>query len=174
MFYPQKKPLKTGWKKKNLLSEFNLMKKNANKIGINAGLFTQSFDHQFFYSGVLLGISIPIDKRVLKSKQEQITLEKEKIEVQKQSINHEKELKLPQAENKINNLQQLIQNYKTQFLEDNEAQLNRIRLQLVLGEIDFVRFNQYQRSIQELITEYWQLIYQHNLAIIEFNYYKNF
>lgn len=166
-----------NWTEKEKLaldSEFNLMKKNATKIGINAGLFTQSFDYQFFYSGILVGISIPIDKRVLRTKQEQISLEKAKIEVQKQSINHEKELKLTQAENKMNSLLKLIKNYKTQFLEDNEAQLKRIRLQLVLGEIDFVRFNQLQRSIQELIVEYWQLIYQYNLSNIEFNYYNNF
>jgi len=135
-----------------------------------AGAFNQSLDGLRSFSGVQVGVALPIfsggvnkDIAYSQLRHRQLTAEKNDLS---SKLNHE----IGKIQNELVQLQQLLNQYPPNFLQTSKLNMERNMELLQSGEAEYQDFSILSKGLLESETEYLQLLLQHNLAVLKLQY----
>jgi len=157
--------------KRNVLAvQSTYLLAEAKKPNIRIGYFLQSLEKDFAFQGVMAGISIPLDKSVTKTQAQQLQLEQVQLQHERDWVAQQLQKRLAILQLEIKSNEAMLVAFESSFLATREAQLSRLTLQLEQGEIDFFRFSQLARTLLETEQLYFDVLQQHNQAVLEWIY----
>ncbi|NJL74245.1 MAG: CusA/CzcA family heavy metal efflux RND transporter [Saprospiraceae bacterium] len=157
--------------KQNVLAvQSTYLLSEANKPNIRIGYFLQSLEKDFAFQGVMAGVSMPLDKSVTKIQAQQLRLEQVQLQHERDWVAQQLQKRLAILQLEIKSNEAMLVAFETSFLATREAQFSKLTLQLEQGEIDFFRFSQLARTLLETEQLYFDVLQQHNQAVLEWIY----
>jgi heavy metal efflux system protein len=135
-----------------------------------AGAFNQSLDGVRSFSGVQVGIILPIlsggiNKDVAYSQLRYQQLKNEQLDLQN-NLNNE----IGKSRYELVQLQTILNQYPDDFLQTSKSNMNRNIELLKSGLTEYHEFSLLSKGLLESEIEYMQLLLQHNRAVLKLQY----
>jgi cobalt-zinc-cadmium resistance protein CzcA len=150
--------------------QIRLEKITGRQIDWNVGYFAQSLEDDFVFQGFEIGVQLPLDKRQSLVRGQQLVVDQKKLDNERQMQRQLFENRIAALLNKIQVMNQSIEDYSAQILDGNKVILDKVRKQFEIGEIDFFRFSQIQERLLSRETEYLELVKTHNELVLQLLY----
>ncbi len=139
----------------------------GNQPRIAAGYFAQSFENDWLYQGVTVGVGIPLDRRGVRVREEQFALQREQLKNTLDGRLRNRETRLGLLGNSVEVLRQSI----TGTARDRILRI--ARLQFTQGLIDFLTFSQLSESLLADRRDRLEQLRQFQELAVELSYLTN-
>jgi heavy metal efflux system protein len=157
-----------------LLTNENALNLKAYKTpSVEVGYFAQSLNKSFLFQGVRAVVAMPLDKRAANIKSEQYAIAQKSNEAQSSYTQRQLQAQLNSDYQQLELLDKQLSQFDTSFFNQLPAQKTLLRQQLSQGEIDFMRYQQLQTSLQETELSYYRLLHDWNKLVLEVQYLTN-
>lgn len=157
-------------KKEVLEKQMLLERQSAKQPSWNLGYFSQSLENSFLFQGFTVGIQVPLDKRVSKSKTQQLAIDQDRTDNLKSLQLHQFESEIDAIRSKLDFLQASIDTYQQNTQPSQSVILDKASKQYEQGEIDFLRFSQIQERLLQRRTNYLGWLRAYNRQLIRYKY----
>ncbi len=114
---------------------------------LTAGYFAQSIESEWLFQGVSIGVGIPLDRRSVRVREEQIQLQREQLKNSLDARQQARATRLGVLRTTVETLRQSIADNDLEAGAARERILRIARLQFIQGAIDFLTFSQLSESL---------------------------
>ncbi len=152
-------------------SELNRVLGNQPRIA--AGYFAQSFENDWLYQGVTVGVGIPLDRRGVRVREEQFALQREQLKNTLDGRLRNRETRLGLLGNSVEVLRQSITDTDLAAGTARDRILRIARLQFTQGAIDFLTFSQLSESLLADRRDRLEQLRQFQELAVELRYLTN-
>ncbi|HHB79746.1 MAG TPA: CusA/CzcA family heavy metal efflux RND transporter [Saprospiraceae bacterium] len=150
-------------------ADAKLNKRLGKQPNLSIGYQFQSFQKQWGFHGFFVIAGIPIDRRKIRSKNEQITLRRQQVLNNKEYEVNRIALKIKQLKSQLITLQSSMDNLK-QIQAKSKNWQSLLLKQYEYGEIDFLRFSQIQEQFIQNRMDYLDLVKAWNDAQLQLSF----
>ena len=154
-----------------VINEVTLEEKRAKQPDLDIGYFHQSLQNQWGYQGFTAGVGIPIDRRTLNARVDQLNIQKEIVENSRQNFLKQYNAEIATLENRLNVLDETLGSYSTDFFDRIEELKQTVDLQYQEGSIDFLRYHQIRVKYLDTENRYLDLLHSYNTTAISLMHY---
>lgn len=156
---------------KNVLEkEVAAQEANSRKPKLGMGYFAQTLEQKIAFQGLFLNVGVPLDRRVAKTKVEQLGIEKAKVDNQLKVFENRFQIELDNALLQIDQYEKLLATFDQSRLSNQSDILSLSMLQYSNGEIDFFQLSQIKEKTVSVFSNYLELVWLHNKEVINLLY----